>query len=70
MVTLLQAEVDNLQLKICCCNEATSRPLSGSGTRESPFKLEYMDENENHPPPVILLVPIEVEKEHDPSRVS
>ena len=64
MITSLQAKVDGLQSKICCCNEATSRPLSGSGTRESPFELEYTDDSEYHPPPVVtLLVPIEAEEE-------
>ena len=32
MITSLQAEVDGLQSKICRCNEATSRPLSGAGS--------------------------------------
>ena len=32
MVASLQAEVDSLQSKICRCNEATSRPLSGNGS--------------------------------------
>ena len=69
MIASLQVEVDSLQLKICRCNEVTSRPLSGSGTWESPFELEYADENEYHPPPVVIsLVPIEVEEERDPSR--
>ena len=44
----LQAEVDSLQTKICCCNEATSRPLSGNGSWEDPFTLEYAEENEYH----------------------
>ena len=42
MIASLQAEVDGLQLKICCCNEVTSRLLSGSGTWESPFKLKSL----------------------------
>ena len=32
MVASLQAKVDSLQSKICWCNEATTRPLSGNGT--------------------------------------
>ena len=68
MVALLQAKVGSLQTKICCCNEATSRPLSGSSSQEDPFTLEYAEENEYHPPPVVTsLVPIKVEEEHDPS---
>ena len=71
MVASLQAEVDSLQSKICHCNEATSRPLSGNGTREAPFELEYTDESEYHPPLVVTsLVPIEVEEERDPSQAS
>ena len=67
MVASLQAKVDCLQTKICCCNKATSRPLSGNGTREDPFKLEYVEESKYHPPPVITsLVPIEVKEEHNP----
>ena len=68
MIASLQAEVDSLQTKICCCNEAASRPLSGNGSREDPFTLEYAEENKYHPPPVVTaLVPIEVEEERDPS---
>ena len=68
MVTSLQAEVDNLQTKICCCNEATFRPLLGNGSQEDPFTLVYAEENEYNPPPVVTsLVPIEVEEECDPS---
>ena len=68
MVASLQAEVDNLQLKIYHCNEATSRPLSGNRTREDPFDLEYASKSKNHPPQVVTsLVPIEVEEECDPS---
>ena len=71
MIASLQAEVDSLQTKICRCNEATSRPLSGNGSQEDPFTLEYAEENEYHPPPVVTsLVPIEVEEERDPSRAS
>ena len=45
--------------------------LSGSGTRKSPFELEYADESEYHPPLVITsLVPIKVMEERDPSRAS
>ena len=67
MVASLQAKVDNLQTKICRCNEATSRPLSRNGSREDPFTLEYAEKNEYHPPPVVTsLVPIEVEEERDP----
>ena len=32
MVASLQAKVDSLQTKICRCNKATSRPLSGNGS--------------------------------------
>ena len=32
MVTLLHAKVNVLQTKICRCNEATSRPLSGNSS--------------------------------------
>ena len=68
MVALLQAEVDSLQMKICRCNEATSRPLSGNGSQEDPFTLEYAEENKYHPPLVVTsLVPIEVKEEHDSS---
>ena len=71
MVALLQAKVDSLQLKICHYNEVTSRLLSGSGSREDPFTLEYAEENEYHPALVVTsLVPIEVEEERDPSRAS
>ena len=71
MIALLQIEVDSLQTRICHCNEATSRPLSGSGSREDPFTLEYAEENEYHPPLVVTsLVPIEVEEERDPSQSS
>ena len=35
MITSLQIKVDSLQSKICRCNKATSRPLSGSETWES-----------------------------------
>ena len=71
MIASLQAEVDNLQMKICCCNEAASRPLSGNGSREDLFTLEYAEENKYHPPPVVTsLIPIKVEEERDPSRVS
>ena len=70
MIASLQAEVDGLQSKICHCNEAMSRPLSGSGTRESSFELEYADESEYHPPPVVTsLIPIEA-KELNPSQAS
>ena len=68
MVASLWAKVDNLQTKICRCNEATSRPLSGNGSQEDPFTLEYAEENEYHPPLVVTsLVPIEVKEERDPS---
>ena len=68
MITSLQAKVDNLQTKICHCHEATSRPLSGAGSQEDPFTLEYAEENEYHPAPVVTsLVPIEIKEEHDPS---
>ena len=71
MVASLQAEVDSLQTKICHCNKATSRPLSGNGSREDPFTLEYAEENEYHPPPVVTsLVPIKVEEERNPSQAS
>ena len=70
LVASLQVEVDVLQTKICHCHKATSRPLSGNGSQEDPFTLEYTEENEYHPPPIITsLVPIEVEEERDPSRV-
>ena len=32
MIASLQAEVDSLQTKICRCNDATSRPLSGNSS--------------------------------------
>ena len=67
----LQAKVDRLQTKICHCNEVTSRPLSGNGSQEDPFTLEYAEENKYHPPPVVTsLVPIKVKEECDPSRAS
>ena len=67
MVVSLQTEVDSLQMKICHCNDVTSRPLSGNGSREDPFTLEYAEENEYHPPLVVTsLVPIKVEEECDP----
>ena len=71
MIASLQVKVDVLQTKICCCYEAASRPLLGNGSWEDPFTLEYTEENEYHPPPVVTsLVPIEVEEECDPSRAS
>ena len=71
MVASLQAKIYCLQMKICHCNEATSRPLSGNWSWEDPFTLEYAEENEYHPPPVVTsLVPIEVEEERDPSQAS
>ena len=67
-VALLQAEVNGLQTKICRCNEPSSRPLSGNGSREDPFTLEYAEENEYRPALVVTsLVPIEVEEERNPS---
>ena len=68
MIASLQAEVDSLQTKICRCNETVPRPSSGNGSQDDPFTLEYAEENEYHPPPVVTsLVPIEVEEEHNPS---
>ena len=67
MIASLQVEVDGLQAKICRCNEAAPRPLSGNGSREDPFTLEYAEEDEYHPPPVVTsLVPIKAEEERDP----
>ena len=71
MIVSLQAEVDSLQSKICRCNKAVSRPLSGNGSRNDPFTLEYAEENKYHPALVVSsLVPIEVEEERDSSRAS
>ena len=71
MIASLQAKVDSLQMKICHCNEAASRPLSENGSQEDPFTLEYAEENEYHPPLVVTsLIPIEGEEECDPSRAS
>ena len=70
MIASLQAEVDNLQTKICHCHETVPRPSSRNGSQDNPFTLEYVEENEYHPPPVVTaLVPIKVEEERDPSRV-
>ena len=71
MIASLQVEVDSLQLKICHCNEIAPRPSSGNGSRDDPFTLEYAEEDEYHPPLVVTsLIPIEVEEERDPLRVS
>ena len=38
MISSLQAKVDSLQSKICHCNEATSRPLSGEWDSQESFQ--------------------------------
>ena len=71
MVTLLQIKVDDLKTKICCCEAPCSRLLSGEGTREVPFELEYASDSEYIAPSVVMaLVPIEVEVVRNPSLVS
>ena len=46
----LKTQVESMSDKLCHCNKE-SPTMSGEGTREEPFELEYASDGEYHTPP-------------------